>query len=75
LHDAGAVSTRDPAYQRGVAFLLRTQLGDGTWHVASRALAIQPLFDIGFPHGGDAWVSAAGTNWAVTALALSARGR
>ena len=75
LHDAGGVPTTDPAYQRGVAFLLRTQHADGTWHVASRALAIQPLFDIGFPHGGDSWISAAGTNWATTALALAAQGQ
>ena len=75
LHDAGGVLIADPAYQRGVAFLLRTQHADGTWHVASRALAIQPLFDIGFPHGNDSWISAAGTNWAATALALSVQGQ
>jgi ankyrin repeat protein/mono/diheme cytochrome c family protein len=75
LHDAGDVSTADAVYQRGVAFLLRTQHADGTWRVASRALAIQPLFDIGFPHGNDSWISAAGTNWAATALALSAQGQ
>ena len=75
LHDAGGVATTDPAYQRGIAFLLRTQHADGTWHVASRALAIQPLFDIGFPHGGDSWISAAGTNWAAIALALSVQGQ
>ena len=75
LHDAGGVPTTDPAYQRGIAFLLRTQHADGTWHVASRALAIQPLFDIGFPHGNDSWISAAGTNWAATALALAAQGQ
>lgn len=73
LHDAGGLSTSHPVYRRGMAFLLRTQHADGTWHVASRALAIQPLFDIGFPHGRDAWISAAGTNWAATALALAAR--
>jgi hypothetical protein len=72
LHDAGSVRTTDPIYQRGVAFLLRSQFADGTWHVASRALAIQPLFDIGFPHGRDSWISAAGTNWAAIALALAA---
>jgi hypothetical protein len=75
MHDAGGVATTGVAYQRGVAFLLRTQQADGTWHVDSRALAIQPLFDIGFPHGGDSWISAAGTNWAATALALSAQGQ
>lgn len=71
LHDAAGLTTRDPVYRRGVAFLLRTQYADGTWHAASRALAIQPLFDIGFPHGRDSWISAAATNWAATALALA----
>jgi hypothetical protein len=73
LHDAGGMKTTDPVYQRGVAYLLKTQHADGTWAVTSRALAIQPLFSIGFPHGDDSWISAAGTNWAVTALALAAR--
>ena len=36
-------------------------------------LAIQPLFDIGFSHGGDSWISAAGTNWAAIALALASQ--
>jgi hypothetical protein len=75
LHDAGRVQPADAPYRRGVDFLLRTQQGDGTWHVRSRALAIQPLFDIGFPHGHDSWISAAGTNWAATALALAAQPR
>ncbi len=73
LHDGAGMKTTDPVYQRGVAFLLKTQHGDGTWAVPSRALAIQPLFDIGFPHGDNSWISAAGTNWAATALALAAR--
>ncbi|MEO7157667.1 MAG: prenyltransferase/squalene oxidase repeat-containing protein, partial [Vicinamibacterales bacterium] len=73
LHDAGAMKTTDPVYQRGVAYLLKTQYADGTWAVTSRALAIQPLFTIGFPHGDNSWISAAATNWAVTALALAAR--
>jgi len=75
LHDAARVQTSDASYRRGIDFLLRTQQADGTWHVRSRALAIQPLFDIGFPHGNDSWISAAGTNWAATALALAAQPR
>ena len=73
LHDAGGMKTTDPVYQRGAAYLLKTQYADGTWAVTSRALPIQPLFNIGFPHGDNSWISAAGTNWAVTALALAAR--
>jgi len=69
LTDAGALTVGDAAYQRGVRFLLNTQFADGSWHVPTRALPIQPLFDIGFPHGADSWISAAGTNWATMALA------
>jgi hypothetical protein len=39
--------------------------------VKTRALAFQPWFDAGFPHGYDQWISAAGTNWATMALALA----
>ena len=59
------------AGQRGIQFLLNTQLADGSWYVKSRALAFQPYFDDGFPHGFDQWISAAGTSWATMALALA----
>ncbi|HEV3063678.1 MAG TPA: ankyrin repeat domain-containing protein [Vicinamibacterales bacterium] len=67
----GGLPVSDAAYQRGVQFLLKTQQEDGTWYVKTRALAIQPWFDAGFPHGHDQWISAAGTNWATLALALT----
>jgi hypothetical protein len=54
-----------------VKLLLKTQQEDGSWFVRTRALAFQPWFDAGFPHGHDQWVSAAGTNWATMALALA----
>jgi hypothetical protein len=69
LANVGALTPGDPAYQRGVRFLLNTQFADGSWRVPTRSLPIQPLFDIGFPHGADSWISAAGTNWATMALA------
>jgi ankyrin repeat protein len=65
---SGAMLPNDPAYQRGVDFLLKGQLSDGSWFVRTRAIPIQPLFDAGFPHGPDAFISAAGTNWATLAL-------
>ena len=37
LHKAGGVSCRDPAWLRGLGFLLETQKPDGSWHVVSRA--------------------------------------
>jgi ankyrin repeat protein len=69
LAESGALATADPAYKRGVQFLLNTQFEDGSWFVKTRAIALQPLFEIGFPHGRDQWISAAGTNWAAMALA------
>ena len=57
------------AAHRGIEFLLRSQLTDGSWVVASHAVPIQAYFESGFPHGADQWVSAAASAWAVTALA------
>ena len=72
LHEAGVAPT-EPAYQRGVQFLIDTQLEDGSWLVSSRALPFQPYFESGFPHGEDQWISAAATNWAAMALMPAAR--
>jgi ankyrin repeat protein len=71
---AAGLPASDAAYQRGVRFLLTTQQEDGSWYVKSRALAFQPYFDNGFPHGFDQWISAAGTSWATMALALASPG-
>lgn len=74
LHEAAGMPVADPVFRRGVDYLLKTQYADGTWLVESRAIPVQPLFDIGFPHGSrNQWISAAGTNWAATALAIAAR--
>jgi ankyrin repeat protein len=71
LHKAG-MSATDAAYKRGVDYLLKTQHEDGTWFVKTRALALQPHFDTGYPHGYDQWISAAGSSWATMALAIAA---
>jgi Squalene-hopene cyclase C-terminal domain len=73
LQQSGALQTTDPVYQRGIQFLLNTQLEDGSWHVKSRAISIQPYFESGFPHGHDQWISAAASNWAAMALVPAAR--
>ncbi|MCX6598243.1 MAG: ankyrin repeat domain-containing protein [Acidobacteria bacterium] len=70
LHEAGIITTADEAYRRGAAFLLRTQLKDGSWLVRSRAFPFQPYKESGFPHGRDQWISASGTAWAAMALSL-----
>ena len=71
LHEAG-MSVSNEAYQRGVKYLLNTQLEDGSWHVRTRAMGFQPYFESGFPHGHDQWISSAGTAWSVMALAAAA---
>ncbi len=73
LHEAAGLPVTDPAYQRGVHFLLNTQLENGSWYVRSRSMPFQPFFESGFPHGHDQWISAAASNWATMALALAAR--
>ncbi len=70
LHTAG-LPVSDPAYQRGVRFLLTTQMKDGSWYVRTRAAGLQPYFDNGFPYGVDQWISAAATSWATMALTLA----
>jgi ankyrin repeat protein len=72
LHEAGALRAADAAYQRGVRYLLNTQLEDGSWYVTSRSLPFQPYFESGFPHGPDQWISIAASNWASMALARAA---
>jgi ankyrin repeat protein len=68
----GGMPTTDRVYQRGLRYLLDTQLEDGSWYVKSRSAPLQPYFDNGFPHKTDQWISAAATNWATMALARAA---
>ncbi|HYM07289.1 MAG TPA: ankyrin repeat domain-containing protein [Terriglobales bacterium] len=65
------MSPKSAAYKNGVAYLLRTQLEDGTWLVRSRAFGFQPYFESGFPHGTDQFISASATSWAAIALAYA----
>jgi ankyrin repeat protein len=71
LQTAGLPAT-DAAYQRAVKYLLSTQQEDGSWYVRTRAMAFQPYFDAGFPHGYDQWISAMGSSWATLALSMAA---
>src|SRR5439155_20271202 len=63
LHQAGGLATTGDAYQRGVKFLLKTQLADGSWHIKSRSKPFQTYFETGFPHGKDQFISSAATPW------------
>jgi hypothetical protein len=71
LNTAGKMPVNDPVYRKGVKYLLRTQAADGSWHVKSRSIWVQPYFESGFPYAHDQWISAAGTSWAVMALSLT----
>ena len=73
LRDSGAIRVADPAYQRGIQFLMKSQLEDGSWFVRTRAAPIQPYFESGFPHGHDQFVSSAATCWATMALVAAVR--
>lgn len=71
LQETGMPVT-DPIFLKGTAFLLRTQAPDGSWHVTSRAVKIQPYFQSGFPYDHDQWISMSATAWAAMALAEAA---
>ena len=74
LRESGQMRVADGAYRKGVAYLLNTQMADGSWYVRSRAPKFQPYFESGFPHGHDQWISAAATAYAVMALAPASAG-
>ncbi|MBY0508284.1 MAG: ankyrin repeat domain-containing protein [Bryobacteraceae bacterium] len=75
LNAAGGLPVTGAVYQKGVKYLLRTQAPDGSWHVASRSIWVQPYFESGFPYGHNQWISAAGTSWAAMALSLAVEPR
>jgi ankyrin repeat protein len=68
LHTAASIQPSEPPFQKGVAWLLRTQFPDGSWHVQTHAHPLQPYFESGFPYGHHQWIAAAGTSWASLAL-------
>lgn len=67
LHLAG-LAVSDPAYKRGTDYLLKHQMGNGSWYVPTRALGFQPFFETGFPNGVNQSISSAGTGWSTIAL-------
>jgi ankyrin repeat protein len=71
LHETKMLSVSDPVYQRGVAYLLRTQHEDGSWYVKSRAPKFQPYFQSGFPYDHDQWISQMATGWATAAVVFA----
>jgi N-acyl-D-amino-acid deacylase len=72
LGSAGRMTLSSPVFRKGVDYLLSAQARDGSWHVRSRAIWLQPYLDSGFPYGRDQFISTAGTAWATLALTLAA---
>jgi ankyrin repeat protein/mono/diheme cytochrome c family protein len=68
---AGRMPPSADPYRKGIAYLLKTQAADGTWHVKTRSIWLQPYFESGFPYGRDQFISTAGTAWAVMALSAA----
>jgi ankyrin repeat protein len=71
LHEAAGISGDAPANRRGIEYLLRTQLAEGSWFVRSRCFPALAFSDSGFPHGRSQFVSASATCWATMALILA----
>lgn len=72
LHMGGELSTTDPVYAKGVEWLLRNQLSDGSWFMPTRAVPVQPhTFESGFPHGWHQFASDSASSWAAMALLLT----
>lgn len=70
MHEAG-IPVTDPAYKKGVQYLLKTQYEDGSWFVKTRAFPIQPHIESGYPFDLNQWISAAGASWATMAIAYT----
>jgi ankyrin repeat protein len=71
LAESKAIAVANPAWRKGLRYLLRTQFPDGAWHVRSRAIKFQPYFESGFPFGHDQWISMAATAVAAEAVAVA----
>jgi hypothetical protein len=74
LRLTGSIDAEDPAFRRGLCYLLDEQRPDGTWYVESRSKPFQPYFESGFPYGADQFISIASSSWATSALVLGLPG-
>lgn len=64
----GGTAATDAVYRRGLEYLLKHQLNDGSWHVKSRSKPFQLYFETGYPHGKDQFISTTAACWATLAL-------
>jgi len=68
LYVSGSVLSNDPVYQKGVQWLLRNQLADGSWFAPTRAVPVQPHTFESFPNGWHQFISDSASSWAAMAL-------
>lgn len=73
LHQSGRLQASDPGFQKGLRYLIDSQLEDGSWHVVSRSVPFQAYYETGFPHGKDQFISTSATAWATLALLFGHR--
>ncbi len=72
LHQAGGLSSRSACYQRGLAYLLKERLDDGTWNVDTRRHGKGlPYFETGFPHGENQFIAYAASAWSTMAFTFA----
>ncbi len=72
LHQAGGLSVRSECYQRGLAYLMKERLADGTWNVETRRRGPGlPYFETGFPHGENQFIAYAASAWSTMALTFA----
>ncbi|MEP6749603.1 MAG: prenyltransferase/squalene oxidase repeat-containing protein [Bacteroidota bacterium] len=72
MSQTGMSTTESQPFQAGTDYLLRTQDKTGAWIMVTRSNPIQPFVNTDFPpYDDNQFISAAGTNWAVLALATS----
>ncbi|MBC8325544.1 MAG: terpene cyclase/mutase family protein [Verrucomicrobia subdivision 3 bacterium] len=71
LQLAGGAPVKDIRWQKGIAWLLRAQKADGSWHVKSRSKPFQKYLETGYPHGKDQFISIGAGSWATMALLLT----
>lgn len=71
LYEGGGMPASDPGYRRGVNYLMLSQKQDGSWLVRKRAIPVVPMFESGYPHGNDQYISYVGACWATMALAYA----
>lgn len=67
----GEATAAHPKCEKAARYLLKSQLADGSWRVASRSKPFQPYFESGFPHGTNQFISVAASGWATCALILA----